>query len=193
MMTILRTSAVAALLALTGTSLVPGSAHAEGIDGQAYVAKFVCGENKENNIVAMKGKYATTINIANPNPAIAVCGNIYVTIANDQHEPRGPISPRAPENIGPSEAVGIDCDDIKAAFDPRATGFLEGFMVFEVIPTNAEQPPVLSVTSVYTAKKRTPGSAAEPKEWDVETMTVVPTTVSEVEYPLGSTPTFPCL
>jgi hypothetical protein len=183
--------AVATTLAVTAASLVSGTAGAEGIEGQAYVAEFVCGEQKSNRGF-IKGRYGSTVIISNANPAGAVCGNYYIIVANALRNERIAASPKILERIGPAEVLGADCEDIRSAFDPRIEGFLAGSLVLEVIPAAGEQPRTLSMTTINTAKKRTPSDAIEEKEWDTETMTVVPTTISEVDYPVGSTPTYPC-
>lgn len=183
-----------AVLTLASTGLVSQSAYA--INGLAYVAKFVCGTKSSSpGTSATPGHYATSIIVTNPNPAVAVCGNKYFVIANAQSKTRGPASASVLEVLGPSEAVRVNCTDVRDAFSPAQSGFIEGSMVLEIIPDpNEAEPPTLSVTSVYTAKKRTPAGVTgqATKEWDVETMSAVPTAPSEIDFPSDATPTFPC-
>jgi hypothetical protein len=144
-----------ALVASVGTG-----AQAQTTQLLSYAAKFVCGERGSDRGV-VRGRYETSVNIHNPH-YVEVVAQKKAVIAWPQSAPPGPISKFVREQLRPDGAVGVDCRDIRALFDPPVGGaFIEGFLV--VLTPRARQ---LDVTSVITARHR---AGADP---DVESIMV---------------------
>lgn len=104
-----------------------------------YAAKFVCG--KSAGEVVAPGVYFTAVNIHNPTYT-AVRFRIKIAVALPGLKP-GPVSKFFDAELGPDEALEIDCPDIFKYAETRAD-FLKGFVVVE---TDVE----LDVVAVYTA------------------------------------------
>lgn len=104
-----------------------------------YAAKFVCG--KSAGEVVAPGVYFTAVNIHNPTYT-AVRFRIKIAVALPGLKP-GPVSKFFDAELGPDEALEIDCPDIFKYAETDAN-FLKGFVVIE---TDVE----LDVVAVYTA------------------------------------------
>ena len=104
-----------------------------------YAAKFVCG--KSAGEVVAPGVYFTAVNIHNPTYT-AVRFRIKIAVALPGLKP-GPVSKFFDAELGPDEALEIDCPDIFKYAETDAS-FLKGFVVIE---TDVE----LDVVAVYTA------------------------------------------
>jgi hypothetical protein len=110
-----------------------------------YAAKVICG--KSDGKVVAPGVYFTAINVHNPSYAkIGLRAKVAVALPGLQ---AGPVSAFYNAELGPDEALEIDCPDI---FNPELfrfpkparRGFLKGFVVIE---SDVE----LDVVAVYTA------------------------------------------
>jgi hypothetical protein len=113
-----------------------------------YAAKVICG--KSDGKVLAPGVYFTAINVHNPTYArIGLRAKVAVALPGLQP---GPVSDFYQAELGPDEALEIDCPDIfnskifKFRERPRR-GFLKGFVVIE---SDVE----LDVVAVYTAHGR---------------------------------------
>jgi hypothetical protein len=110
-----------------------------------YAAKLVCG--KSTGKVVAPGVYFTAINVHNPtDTTIGLRAKVAVALPGLQP---GPVSKFYTAQLGPDEALEIDCPDI---FNPEIFKFLEqtkaGFLKgFVVIESEVE----LDVVAVYTA------------------------------------------
>lgn len=109
-----------------------------------YAAKFVCG--KSAGEVVASGVYFTAVNVHNPTD-IKIRFRVKMAVAYPGLKP-GPVSEFHDAELGPDEALEIDCPDI---FNPEIfkrtetnADFLKGFIVIE---SKVE----LDVVAVYTA------------------------------------------
>jgi len=111
-----------------------------------YAAKVVCGLQKNREDIRLaRGFYATNINIHNPSEAGAIFSKkLALTIPPGDQTP-GKILPIAKDNLGPDEALEVDCEDLHHKLFPSGfpSPYIEGFVVIE---SNVS----LDVTAVYT-------------------------------------------
>lgn len=107
-----------------------------------YAAKFVCG--KSPGKVVAPGVYFTAINVHNPTYT-KIRFRVKIAVALPELKP-GPVSKFHDAELGPDEALEIDCPDISKLAHTDA-GFLKGFVVIE---SEVE----LDVVAVYTAAGR---------------------------------------
>lgn len=133
----------------------------------SYSAKFVCGP-RGGDLQVVRGSYATVVNIHNPHFQ-PVNFRKKAVIAFSQREPRGPIAEFVRESLKADEALGVDCRDIRALFDPAIVlpPLIEGFVVIY-------SPVQLDVVVVYTARHRSgvaPNDSNEVETMDVEEVT----------------------
>jgi hypothetical protein len=164
---------VAAILGLTAVTDVQAQAGTI----LSYAAKFVCGPLGTDQDV-VKGVYATTINIHNPQfMAIPFMKKAVVALAERSTTP-GQISQKWPEQLAPDAAMGVDCRDIRELFVPPipTTKHFEGFLVIEVPPTPQGAHLELDVVGKYTARHRTGAGGLADVTTDVESIDVVPYT-----------------
>jgi hypothetical protein len=104
-----------------------------------YAAKFVCG--KSAGQVVAPGVYFTAINVHNPTYT-TIRFRVKIAVAAPGLKP-GPVSKFHEAELGPNEALEIDCPDIFKLAETKAD-FLKGFVVIE---SEVE----LDVVAVYTA------------------------------------------
>jgi hypothetical protein len=107
-----------------------------------YAAKFVCG--KSDGEVVAPGAYFTAVNVHNPTYT-AIRFRIKIAVALPGLKP-GPVSKFFDAELGPDQALEIDCPVIFKYAGTEAD-FLKGFVVIE---TDIE----LDVVAVYTAAGR---------------------------------------
>lgn len=110
-----------------------------------YAAKLICG--KSDGKILAPGVYFTAVNVHNPTYT-KVGFRVKVAVALPGLQP-GPVSEFHDAQLGPDEALEIDCPDIfnPEIFkfpEPIRRGFLKGFVVIE---SKVE----LDVVAVYTA------------------------------------------
>ena len=119
----------------------------------SYAAKFSCGTAADDADV-VKGTYATSINIHNPQSQLAVTFFKKVVTAPEEGQGLGKIVVLSPnEVLKPDQAQQVDCPLIVKAL--KASGHIEGFVVVEVPPQPAGTtgtPPFLDVVGKYTAR-----------------------------------------
>ena len=121
-----------------------------------YSAKIVCGTvaplrpgsipTLQDTAPVVPGLYRSAINIHNFWERETTFQQ-KVAIALPQDQPRGPVTKLIDTNLGPNQAVEVDCYNIVAILQgtPSAKAeFLKGFLVIE-------SPVELEVTAVYTA------------------------------------------
>lgn len=107
-----------------------------------YAAKFVCG--KSEGRVAAPGTYFTAVNVHNPGrDATRLAVKVAIALPGLQ---AGPVSGFRDAELGPDEALEIDCPDISRLAESKED-FLKGFVVIE---SESE----LDVVAVYTAASR---------------------------------------
>jgi hypothetical protein len=148
--------ACAAML-LSGVTM-PGAASAQSLSPpyQSYSAKFSCGPRAADNDV-VKGTYATSINIHNPQSQLNVVFFKKVVIANEEGATRGGIFVvNANEALPPDSAEQVDCPVIYKATKKATTTHIEGFVVIQVPPVSSGSVPALDVVGKYTS--RTPAA-----------------------------------
>lgn len=163
-------ASVAFLVGATGLFVTPSAQAAPLL---SYAAKFICGP-QNGDIDVVKGLYATTINIHNPNFRDIKFLKKAVIALPERTTPRGVISQRRNEGLAPDQAIGVDCRDIRGLFAGVALPqHFEGFLVIEVPPDPATGLiRELDVIGKYTARLRdTAGSPADPND-DVTTLDV---------------------
>ena len=103
-----------------------------------YAAKFVCGRS-DGDVVA-RGDYFTAINVHNPTDRrIELRKKFAIALPRQQS---GPVSEFTLTQLGPDEALEIDCPEIRERTDSEAD-FLKGFTIIE---SDVE----LDVVAVYT-------------------------------------------
>src|SRR5262245_7180962 len=108
----------------------------------SYAAKFVCGPLGTDADV-VKGRYATTINVHNPQVGLDVqfCKKAVIALP-ERSANFGPISQVVLDTLPPDRAMGVDCTDIIGLFPVGFLPFhIEGFVVIEV----PSQPPSAAV------------------------------------------------
>ncbi len=144
--------ACAAML-LSGVTM-PGAASAQSLSPpyQSYSAKFSCGPQAADRDV-VKGTYATSINIHNPQSRLNVAFFKKVVIANEEGATRGGIFiANANEALPPDSAEQVDCPVIYKATKKAATTHIEGFVVIQVPPISTGSVPALDVVGKYTSR-----------------------------------------
>lgn len=111
-----------------------------------YPAKLICGIQKESHDTRFaRGFYATSINVHNPNDALATYTKKLALSIPPGAEKPGAILPIAKEHLGTDEAMEIDCEDIahRLFSSGLPAPLIEGFVVIESDSS-------LDVTGVYT-------------------------------------------
>ena len=109
------------------------------VAGFQYTVKFICGESV-GDIVA-QGRYFTAINVHNPtDKPISFWKKFAIALPGEK---AGPVSEFFDAELGPNQALEIDCQDIFEHTQSTAP-FLKGFAVIE---SDVE----LDVVVVYTA------------------------------------------
>ena len=115
-----------------------------------YAAKLVCGEQrKSNELRLVKGLYATTINIHNPNSkTVKFFKKLALSYPPGSQEP-GKVIPIGYDTLGADMAMETDCMDIQRRLFPNGypASYIEGFIVIE-------SPMSLDVSAVYTSAKK---------------------------------------
>jgi hypothetical protein len=121
-----------------------------------YSVKFVCGLQvisssqfpPPHEPTVKPGNYATAINVHNYHLKPITLRKKAVIARPESVQPRGPISPIVSENLGPNQALTVDCNEIAHLF-PVGTAplppFIDGFV--EIV-----SPVQLSVAAVYTTQ-----------------------------------------
>jgi hypothetical protein len=129
-----------------------------------YAAKFLCGEVKpmepEREGPVESGRYATAINVHNPNPRPVGFRKKAVLLFDGSHPEDAlerPVKPMPPavRKLGPDFGLEIDCRDIREVLlrvpggppGPPAPTFIKGWVVIETL---TDVP--LDVVAVYTAE-----------------------------------------
>jgi hypothetical protein len=111
-----------------------------------YAAKLLCGIQRDPEDMRLApGFYATTINIHNPHgEPVSLFKKLALTYPPGEQRP-GQIIPIAIDQLGPDEALAVDCVDIRNRLFPEGfpTSYIEGFVVIQ-------SPESLDVTAVYT-------------------------------------------
>jgi hypothetical protein len=132
--------------AAQSTSLAPPFA--------SYAAKFSCGVATVDADV-VKGTYATSVNIHNPQAQTTVQFFKKLVVANEEGQPFGRIvvlTQAALESLAPDLAERVDCPLIMKALGLTG-GHVEGFVVIQVPPlTGTTSIPLLDVVTKYTAR-----------------------------------------
>jgi len=120
-----------------------------------YSVKYVCGlqvipSNQfppPHEPTVKPGNYATAINVHNYHLKLTTLRKKAV-IARPESQPRGPISAIVSENLGPNQALTVDCNEIAKLFPVGSAPlppFIDGFV--EIV-----SPVQLSVAAVYTTQ-----------------------------------------
>jgi hypothetical protein len=153
------TLSVSASLAL---ALAAGSASAQSLPPPfaSYAAKFSCGVATVDADV-VKGTYATSVNIHNPQAQTTVVFFKKLVVANEEGQPFGKIvvlTQAALESLPPDLAERVDCPLIMSKLGLTG-GHVEGFVVIQVGPQGSTNPtiPLLDVEAKYTARTRASG------------------------------------
>jgi hypothetical protein len=137
-------------------ALAAGGAAAQSLPApyDSYAAKFSCGTATVDADV-VKGTYATSVNIHNPQSQTAVA--FFKKVVTAPEEGQGPskivvLSGANLEVLQPDQAERVDCPLIVKAL--QLSGHIEGFVVIEVPPqpSGTTTPPALDVVAKYTAR-----------------------------------------
>ena len=119
----------------------------------SYVAKFSCGTATVDADV-VKGTYATSINIHNPQSQLAVTFFKKVVTAPEEGQGSGRIVVLSKAEVLPADqAQQVDCPLIVKVLN--VSGHIEGFVVIQVATQPAGTtgtPPALDVVGKYTAR-----------------------------------------
>lgn len=122
-----------------------------------YVAQFTCGLNEESDERAVRGQYATAINIHNPHPEEVILRKHVALTFPPEVQAAGAVSGTIMENLDGSSALQVDCGEIlDGEFDfteAPSTDYVQGFVVVE-----SRQP--LDVSATYTATGDDGGQAS---------------------------------
>lgn len=111
-----------------------------------YPAKFLCGIQRDHEDTRFaRGFYATSVNVHNPNDALATFSKKLALSIPPGAEKPGQIIHIAKEHLGPDEAMEIDCEDVARHIFPKGlpAPLIEGFIIIESDSS-------LDVTAVYT-------------------------------------------
>lgn len=109
------------------------------VAGFQYSVKFVCGKSAGD--VVARGRYFTAINVHNPtDKPIRFWKKFAIALPGEKP---GPVSEFFGAELGPNQALEIDCRDIFEHTQSTADRFLKGFAVIE---SDVE----LDVVAVYT-------------------------------------------
>lgn len=129
-----------------------------------WAAKFTCGQETQETDDVVRGVYASSINIHNPQAKVPVEFIKKIVVANREGEKF--VRPKILKGaLGPDQADRVDCLFIDKALNIAPGTYIEGYVVIEV-QAGVDQPaPPLDVTAKYTAR----GSKDE-----VSTESVVP-------------------
>ncbi len=137
-------------------ALAAGGAAAQSLPApyNSYAAKFSCGTATVDADV-VKGTYATSINIHNPQAQTPVTFFKKVVTAPEEGQGSSKIAVLSGPNLdvlNPDQAQQVDCPLIVKALD--LSGHIEGFVVIEVPPQPAgtTATPALDVVGKYTAR-----------------------------------------
>lgn len=119
----------------------------------SYSAKFVCGPTAHDRDV-VRGMYASTINIQNPQLTPTTIIKQAVIALPERDFEAGTIGaqsrPRT-ETLGPGQAMGVDCKDIRMLFgEMELPRHIEGFLVVSVPTAKTD---VLNVVGKYSARQ----------------------------------------
>jgi hypothetical protein len=112
-----------------------------------YAAKLVCGLHRDpRDRRLIRGAYATTINIHNPNDAeVEFFKKLALTFPPEEQKP-GEVIRISEDVLGPDQALAVDCMDIqRQVFQGRLPApYIEGFVIIQCKLS-------LDVTAVYTS------------------------------------------
>lgn len=137
---------VLALLCFIPAMIQATAAEAQDV-GFEYAAKFVCGTQEDaHDLKLVRGVYATAINIRNPSrETVEIEKSLALTFPPDEQKP-GEIKPISVDQLGPGEALAVDCIDIKVQVFPYGfpRPYIKGFIVIRSKHS-------LDVSAVYTA------------------------------------------
>lgn len=142
--------------AALGAIALLGQARAQTTTLYVYSVKFVCGLQIVSSVqfppphepTVKPGNYATAINVHNYHLKPVTLRKKAVIARPESVQPRGPISPTVSENLGPNQALTVDCNEIAKLFPVGAAPlppFIDGFV--EIV-----SPVQLSVAAVYTTQ-----------------------------------------
>lgn len=119
----------------------------------SYSAKFVCGPTARDGDV-VRGMYASTINIQNPQlKPVTIIKQAIIALPERDFEAGTVGAQSAPrtETLGPGQAMGVDCKDIRLLFgELELPRHIEGFLVASVPTATAD---VINVVGKYSARQ----------------------------------------
>jgi len=159
-------SAMKGLALFTCAMLLAGAAKAQLKPPYLeYAAKFTCGQETVESDDVVRGVYASSINIHNPQAEIAVNFVKKIVVANREDTEIGRIVVLR-DILKQDQADRVDCLFIDKALQLTPAAYVEGYVVIEVPPVSTGKvQPVLDVTAKYTAR---------PANGSVSTASVVP-------------------
>lgn len=113
-----------------------------------YAAKLVCGvQPEENDGRLVRGSYATTVNILNPQEReVRLVKTLSLTYPPEEQRP-GNVLTIGKDLLRPDQALKVDCADIQRRLFPNGlpASYIEGFVVIESSGS-------LDVTAVYSSR-----------------------------------------
>ena len=112
-----------------------------------YAVKILCGDqNNSKDLRLVKGIYATTINIHNPNDSMVILFKKLALTYPPGKQKTGKIIPVGIDTLLTDEALETDCMDLQHRVFPNGlpSPYIEGFLVIQSDRS-------LDVTAVYTA------------------------------------------
>jgi hypothetical protein len=150
---------IACAAMLLGGVMVAGTASAQSLPPpfQSYSAKFSCGPQAADRDV-VKGTYATSINIHNPQSQTTVTFFKKAVIANEEGTTLGSIFVlNSNEALPPDLAEQVDCPVIYRRTGIPPTTHIEGFVVIQVPADTSGGAPALDVVGKYTSRSLAAG------------------------------------
>jgi hypothetical protein len=151
------------ILGLGISALSPAPVHAQ--TRFQYVVKFVCGssEGDEGASRVVPGRYATSINIYNPNVADTELNKNVALTFPPEEQASGAVSDVIVDELESRAALQVDCGEIPSGFSftggAPVSPYTEGFLVIESRST-------LKVTAVYTATDSSSGASVDVEEFE---------------------------
>jgi len=150
-----------AVLGLGFSALLPAPSDAQ--PRFQYVVKFVCGSSEGDEASrVVPGRYATSINIYNPNETDAELDKNVALTFPPEEQASGAVSDIIVDNLVSRAALQVDCGEIPSGFSftggAPGSAYTEGFLVIE---SRAR----LKVTAVYTATDASGGASVDVEEF----------------------------
>lgn len=103
------------------------------VEAHEFAVKVICGVQKTGSLQLAQGVYATAVNVRNPHTVdIKFEKHLALTFPPQEQEP-GAVHGITLDRLGPGEALGIDCQDLRNEVFPYGypSSYIKGFLVIQ--------------------------------------------------------------